>query len=80
MHHGSLDKDERLAVEQRLREGTVRCVVCTSSLDLRVDFSPVEQVIQVGSPKGIARILQRAGRRSPARSNQPRVRRADECL
>lgn len=62
MHHGSLDKDERLAVEQRLRKGTVRCVVCTSSLDLGVDFSPVEQVIQLGSPKGIARLLQRAGR------------------
>ena len=62
MHHGSLDKSERSAVEQRLREGSVRCVVCTSSLDLGVDFSPVEQVIQVGSPKGIARILQRAGR------------------
>ena len=62
MHHGSLDKAERNAVEDRLRAGSVRCVVCTSSLDLGVDFSPVEQVIQVGSPKGIARILQRAGR------------------
>jgi ATP-dependent helicase Lhr and Lhr-like helicase len=62
MHHGSLDKEERESVEQRLREGAVRCVVCTSSLDLGVDFSPVEQVIQLGSPKGIARILQRAGR------------------
>lgn len=62
MHHGSLDKEERLIVEDRLRAGTVKCVVCTSSLDLGVDFSPVEQVIQVGSPKGIARILQRAGR------------------
>jgi len=62
MHHGSLERDIREAVEQRLREGTVKCVVCTSSLDLGVDFSPVDQVIQVGSPKGIARILQRAGR------------------
>jgi len=62
MHHGSLDRDERREVEQRLREGSVRCVVCTSSLDLGVDFSPVEQVIQVGSPKGVARLLQRAGR------------------
>ncbi len=62
MHHGSLEKEEREAVEQRLREGTVKCVVCTSSLDLGVDFSPVEQVMQLGSPKGIARILQRAGR------------------
>ena len=62
MHHGSLEKEEREAVEQRLRDGAVKCVVCTSSLDLGVDFSPVEQVLQVGSPKGIARILQRAGR------------------
>jgi ATP-dependent helicase Lhr and Lhr-like helicase len=62
MHHGSLDKKERSAVEDRLRAGSVRCVVCTSSLDLGIDFSPVEQVLQIGSPKGIARLLQRAGR------------------
>ena len=62
VHHGSLDRDLRAYVEDRLRDGTLRCVVCTSSLDLGVDFSPVEQVIQVGSPKGIARLLQRAGR------------------
>ncbi|TAE73374.1 MAG: ligase-associated DNA damage response DEXH box helicase [Verrucomicrobia bacterium] len=62
MHHGSLDRTEREAVEQGLRDGTLRCVVCTSSLDLGVDFSPVDQVIQVGSPKGVARLLQRAGR------------------
>jgi ATP-dependent Lhr-like helicase len=62
MHHGSLDRAEREKVEQGLREGRLRCVVCTSSLDLGVDFSPVDQVLQVGSPKGIARLLQRAGR------------------
>lgn len=62
MHHGSLDREERELVEQRLRDGTLRCVVCTSSLDLGVDFSPVDQVIQVGSPKGVARLAQRAGR------------------
>ncbi len=62
MHHGSLDRAEREKVEQGLREGSLRCVVCTSSLDLGVDFSPVDQVIQIGSPKGIARLLQRAGR------------------
>ncbi|MFM2166251.1 MAG: hypothetical protein RIS79_622, partial [Verrucomicrobiota bacterium] len=62
MHHSSIDREEREVVEQRLRDGTVKCVVCTSSLDLGVDFSPVAQVIQVGSPKGIARLLQRAGR------------------
>ena len=62
MHHSSIDRDEREITEQRLRDGSVKCVVCTSSLDLGVDFSPVEQVMQVGSPKGIARLLQRAGR------------------
>jgi ATP-dependent Lhr-like helicase len=62
MHHGSLDPAERMKVEQGLRDGSLRCVVCTSSLDLGVDFSPVDQVIQIGSPKGIARMLQRAGR------------------
>ncbi|MGC6425482.1 MAG: ligase-associated DNA damage response DEXH box helicase [Akkermansiaceae bacterium] len=62
MHHGSLNQEERKLVEERLRAGTIRCVICTSSLDLGVDFSPVTQVIQVGSPKGIARLLQRAGR------------------
>lgn len=62
MHHGSLDREERTLVEERLRNGAIRCVVCTSSLDLGVDFSPVAQVIQVGSPKGVARLMQRAGR------------------
>lgn len=62
LHHGSVDRESRLEIEDRLREGTIRCVVCTSSLDLGVDFSPVEQVMQVGSPKGVARLAQRAGR------------------
>lgn len=62
MHHGSLDRAEREAAEAGLRDGSLKCVVATSSLDLGVDFSPVDQVIQVGSPKGIARLLQRAGR------------------
>ncbi|WOO42194.1 ligase-associated DNA damage response DEXH box helicase [Rubellicoccus peritrichatus] len=62
LHHGSLDRDLRNSVEQRLDSGELRAVVCTSSLDLGVDFSPVEQVIQIGSPKGIARLVQRAGR------------------
>lgn len=62
MHHGSLDRGERDLAENGLRDGSLKCVVCTSSLDLGVDFSPVDQVIQVGSPKGIARLLQRAGR------------------
>ncbi len=62
LHHGSIDRQVRQEVEARLRAGTIRCVVCTASLDLGVDFSPVEQVIQIGAPKGVARILQRAGR------------------
>ena len=62
LHHGSLDRETREYVEQGIRSGALRAVVCTSSLDLGVDFRPVEQVLQIGSPKGIARILQRAGR------------------
>ncbi|MGF1531710.1 MAG: ligase-associated DNA damage response DEXH box helicase [Puniceicoccaceae bacterium] len=62
IHHGSIDRDSRNEVEAQLNTGSLRAVVCTSSLDLGVDFSPVDQVIQVGSPKGVARLLQRAGR------------------
>ncbi len=62
LHHGSLDRSTRRWVEQNLASGKLRCVVCTSSLDLGVDFTPVERVFQVGSPKGVARLLQRAGR------------------
>jgi ATP-dependent Lhr-like helicase len=62
LHHGSVDRAERERVEAGLKDGSVRLVVATSSLDLGVDFAPVEEVYQIGSPKGIARILQRAGR------------------
>ena len=62
LHHGSLDRKTRDWVENGMRAGTLRCVVATSSLDLGVDFSPVDRVLQVGSPKGVARLLQRAGR------------------
>ncbi len=62
LHHGSLGRKVRDFVEGGLRDGSLRCVVCTSSLDLGVDFSPVDRVVQVGSPKGVARLLQRAGR------------------
>ncbi len=62
LHHGSIDMDLRLWVEDALHSGTLKAVVCTASLDLGVDFRPVETVIQVGSPKGVARFLQRAGR------------------
>ena len=62
LHHGSVDRELRSAAEDGLRRGRLKCVVATSSLDLGVDFGPVEQVFQIGSPKGIARLLQRAGR------------------
>lgn len=62
MHHGSISKELRGWVEDALNSGSVKAVVCTSSLDLGVDFRPVDQVFQIGSPKGVARFLQRAGR------------------
>jgi ATP-dependent Lhr-like helicase len=62
LHHGSLSNDERIKIEERLHSGDLKAVVATSSLDLGVDFRPVDTVIQVGSPKGVARFLQRAGR------------------
>lgn len=62
MHHGSIDKHTRLWVENALRENQLKAVVCTSSLDLGVDFAPVETIIQIGGPKGVARFMQRAGR------------------
>ena len=62
MHHGSIDKKIRLWVEKALRKEELKVVVCTSSLDLGVDFSPVENCVQIGSPKGVGRFVQRAGR------------------
>ena len=62
LHHGSIEQDLRFWVEENLHTGKLKAVVCTASLDLGVDFRPVETVIQVGSPKGVARFLQRAGR------------------
>ncbi len=62
IHHGSLDREIRNWVEDALHNEKLKLVVCTSSLDLGVDFRPVETVIQVGSPKSVSRFLQRAGR------------------
>lgn len=62
IHHSSLALKERHAVEERIKNGELRFVICTSSLDLGVDFSPVEKVIQIGSTKSISRLIQRAGR------------------
>ena len=73
LHHGSLDKAVREWVEAGLKAGTLKAVVATSSLDLGVDFLPVERVLQVGSPKGVARLLQRAGRSGHAPGRASRV-------
>jgi ATP-dependent helicase Lhr and Lhr-like helicase len=62
LHHGSLDRETREWVEDGIRDGRLRCVVCTSTLDLGVDFTPVDRVLQVGSPKAVGRLIQRAGR------------------
>jgi ATP-dependent helicase Lhr and Lhr-like helicase len=62
LHHGSIEQELRFWVEENLHTGKLKAVVCTASLDLGVDFRPVETVIQVGSPKGVSRFLQRAGR------------------
>jgi ATP-dependent Lhr-like helicase len=73
LHHGSLDKAVREWVEAGLKAGTLRAVVATSSLDLGVDFLPVERVLQIGSAKGVARLLQRAGRSGHAPGRPSRV-------
>lgn len=73
LHHGSLDKEVRDWVELGLKAGTLRAVVATSSLDLGVDFLPVERVLQIGSPKGVARLLQRAGRSGHAPGRPSRI-------
>ena len=72
LHHGSLDRQVREWVELGIKEGRLKAVVCTSSLDLGVDFLPVERVLQIGSPKGVARLMQRAGRsgHAPGRASR----------
>jgi ATP-dependent helicase Lhr and Lhr-like helicase len=73
LHHGSLDRKTRDWVESGLREGRLRCVVATSTLDLGVDFAPVDRVLQVGSPKAVARLVQRAGRSGHSPGRESRV-------
>jgi ATP-dependent helicase Lhr and Lhr-like helicase len=73
LHHGSLDRAVREWVESGLKSGQLKAVVCTSSLDLGVDFLPVERVLQIGSPKGVARLLQRAGRSGHAPGRPSRI-------
>jgi len=62
LHHSAIDRGERESIEAGVKEGSIRWVVCTSSLDLGVDFQPVERVVQIGSAKNLARLLQRSGR------------------
>ncbi|HZS62256.1 MAG TPA: ligase-associated DNA damage response DEXH box helicase [Gemmatimonadaceae bacterium] len=73
LHHGSLDRHQREWVEHALRDGRVRCVVATSTLDLGVDFAPVERVLHIGSPKGVGRLMQRAGRSGHCPGAESRV-------
>lgn len=70
IHHSAIDRDEREEVEEGLRTGDIKWVVCTSSLDLGVDFQKVETVVQIGSAKSLARLVQRAGR-SQHRPGEP---------
>ncbi len=72
LHHGSLDRGIRDWVELGMKNGSLLATVCTSSLDLGVDFLPVERVLQIGSVKGVARLVQRAGRsgHAPGRSSR----------
>jgi ATP-dependent Lhr-like helicase len=62
IHHGSLELESRKKVERAMADGVLRAVVATSSLDLGIDWGGVDQVLQVGAPKGVSRLLQRVGR------------------
>ncbi|MBE2274556.1 MAG: ligase-associated DNA damage response DEXH box helicase [Flavobacteriales bacterium] len=62
IHHSSIDRELRIWIEENLSSGYLKAAISTSSLDLGVDFKPVDTVIQIGSSKGVARFLQRAGR------------------
>lgn len=73
MHHSSIDRDVRIWVENAIRDDKLKVVVCTSSLDLGVDFAPVETIIQVGGPKGVARFVQRAGRSNHRPGEESRI-------
>lgn len=70
LHHGSLERDIRRKVEEKMASGDIDCVVATSSLDLGLDWAEVNLVVQIGAPKGVSRLLQRIGR-SNHRLNEP---------
>jgi ATP-dependent Lhr-like helicase len=73
-HHGSLSKNRRLRVESALREGRLRALVATASLELGIDVGPVELVCQIGSPRSLATFLQRVGRSGHFRGGIPKGR------
>ena len=73
LHHSAIDRSERETIEQDMKLGLIRWVVCTSSLDLGIDFQPVEKIVQIGSPKNIARLLQRAGRSAHSPGGESQV-------
>ena len=73
LHHGSLDVAQRRKVEDAMTAGKLRGVVCTSSLDLGVDWGDVDLVINIGAPKGASRLMQRIGRANH-RLDEPRAR------
>ncbi len=80
LHHGSIEPELRLWVEDALHTEKLKAVVCTSSLDLGVDFRPVDTVVQVGSPKGVARFLPKGrAKRAPAGRNQCDLFSANTC-
>ncbi|MFG1413118.1 ligase-associated DNA damage response DEXH box helicase [Xanthobacter sp. VTT E-85241] len=62
LHHGSLDVEQRRRVEAAMAAGKLKGVVCTSSLDLGIDWGDVDQVVNIGAPKGSSRLMQRIGR------------------
>lgn len=73
LHHSSVARELRERIEQDIKTGVLRLVICTSSLDLGVDFPKVERVYQVGSPKSISRFIQRAGRSGHTPEGVPRI-------
>jgi ATP-dependent helicase Lhr and Lhr-like helicase len=73
-HHGSLSKERRQRVETRLRQGELKALVATASLELGIDIGPVDLVCQIGSPRSIATFLQRVGRSNHSRTGTPKGR------
>ena len=73
-HHGSLAKEQRFDAEQRLKEGKLRALVATASLELGIDIGDVELVCQLGSPRSISTFLQRVGRANHSVTGVPKGR------